>query len=218
MKNVLILILLLFFHTSNSFCQTKHEMLEATCNCLTNVLSTSTEKVQFVLAHEECFKTAYAKSIAMKSSDSAGSYVDSFMELLSANCDSYRECHEILDKFTLVRSEIKVNDKKTCRQVMQVGDFEDTSGVERTIMSMRDSIQIMTFGDDAIYTKSKVIWKDDCTYNVVFIESTNSFENSLLKKGDERVIRVIDIIDNEQIVYEVGMFGRWFMGRVRKIK
>jgi hypothetical protein len=140
------------------------------------------------------------------------------LDQLKSNCDAYNKCYEILDKWTLERSPIRVKNREACRGVMKVGEFEDRSGAEEVIMSMRDSIQVMTFGKEELYTKSKIEWIDDCTYKAIFIESTNPFESSILKKGDEREIRILDIKNSGEIVLEVGMYGRYFLSKVYKLK
>jgi hypothetical protein len=193
-------------------------ILQSTCNCLDKLLAVKLDKVEFQFAHDDCHKEVYTKLISMPTQDSADLYYSSFVESMKANCDSYGQSYEVLDKMTLNKSKSKVRHKSDCKKVMRVGEFEDTSGTEKAIMSMQDSIQIMTFGKPELYTKSKVVWVDECTYRTIFIESTNPFENGVLKKGDERVIRIIDISPTGKILFEVGMYGRWFLGKVTKIK
>ncbi len=212
----LFLLTVIFVTHNNIFSQDK--TVESTCNCLSNLLKTNKEKVDFQFAHEDCFKEIYSKLIFLPSQDSSDAVYARFMENLESNCDAYGKCHNILDKMTLEKSQIKVKEKKSCKQTMRTGEFEDRSGNEKTIMSMRDSIQIVTFGDKGLYTKSRIKWIDECSYKVIFVESTNPFENGVLKKGDEREVRIIDVKNNGDIIFEVGMYDRWFVSKVTKLK
>jgi len=115
------------------------------------------------------------------------------------------------------KSKIIVKDKKLCKQIMQLGEFEQASNVAKARMSMQDSIQLVTWNQQGIYTKSKVVWVDDCVYRIIFIESTNPLESSIMKKGDEGEIRITEIKADE-IFYEVGFNGKWFPGKLKKIK
>jgi hypothetical protein len=215
MRHLFLLIIILTTHY-NIFSQ--DNLVESSCDCLNNLLKTDVGKIEFQFAHDECFKGVYSKLISFSSTDSSDAVYTRFMDNLEKSCEAYNKCHSILDKMTLEKSPIRIQNKKSCKQTMQIGEFEDRSGNEKIVMSMRDSIQVVTFGDKGLYTKSKVEWIDECSYKVIFIESTNPFENGILKKGDEREIRIIDIRKNDDVIFEVGMYDRWFLGKVKKLK
>lgn len=218
MKRIIALTIFLVVQI-DSFSQ--NEILESACNCLDKLLAAQTEKidkVEFQLANDECFNSAYKNVISLSSADSADLFIASFFENLKSSCESFIKTHEIADKLTLERSTIRIKNRKSCKQTMKTGEFDDSSGTEKVVMSMRDSIQVMTFGDKGLYTKSKVEWTDECSYKVIFQESTNPFENAVLKKGDEREVTVIDIQKNGDVLLEIGMYGRWFLAKVKKVK
>ena len=175
-----LLITILLTAQLDSFSQ--DNVLKSPCDCLEKLLTRNFDKIDFQFAHEACFGEVYSRAISFTAADSAEMFITTILHQLKSNCDAYNKCHEILDKWTLERSPIRVKNREACRDVVKVGEFEDRSGAEKVIMSMRDSIQVMTFGKEGLYTKSKIEWIDDCTYKAIFIESTNPFESSILKK------------------------------------
>lgn len=212
----LLLLIVIFASQNDVFSQDK--MVNSSCNCLNNLLKSGKDKIDFQFSHEDCFKEIYSHLISLPSQDSSDAVYARFIGNMQTTCDAYVKCHDMLGEMTLEKSSIKVKDKALCKQTMRTGEFEDRSGNEKTIMSMRDSIQIVTFGNHGLYTKSKVTWIDECSYKVTFVESTNPFENGMMKKGDERVIRIIDIKSNGDIIFEVAMYDRWFAGKVTKLR
>jgi hypothetical protein len=79
----------------------------------------------------------------------------------------------------------------------------DTISVERN-----DSIQIETNLKSRFITKSKIMWRSDCEFDLVFISSTDSFIDSIpdsIKKKplETRIIKV----ERDWYVFESGMKG-----------
>lgn len=198
-------------------CFSQEKIFQSTCDCFAKLPASNLDKIDFQFAIESCFDQAEAKAISLKSKDSSETFIRKFLVKLAADCQHYNKAKTISDKLTLQKSEMKIKDRKTCKQMMLTGDFKDKRRNDKITMSMRDSVQFVKFGDDGTYTKYKIEWIDDCSYKTIFIESTRPLENSLVSKGDEREVRIIDIRDNE-VTYEVGMFGRWFAGKLTKIK
>jgi hypothetical protein len=209
------LLFALFSGASNVFSQ--DNLVESTCNCITKVVETPKNKIDFCLSYADCFNEASARISAIASADSVEAFVFSFYDDLSRNCDSDGKFRGILNRMTLEPTETVVKDRKTCKQIMRTGEFEQRVGTEKVMISMRDSTQIVTF-DRGQFTKSKVMWIDACSYRLIFVASTNPVESAFLKDGDERIVRIIDIRDNGDIVIETGFYDRWYVSKITKVK
>ena len=207
---------LLFASGYFSYSQVSTKVLNSTCNCLDSLLKDKRNKIDFQFGLENCISRSYQGSLVFKTSDSTELFLSNLEDQLKKNCESFNQCQGILNKMTMEKTESNIKEPKIC-EIMRVGDFEDLSGTERVVVSMRDSIQIVTFEKTKFYTKSKIIWKDDCSFRVIFIRSSNPYEKLMLKPGDERLTRIIDIKNGKDIIFETGIFGKWFLGRLTKI-
>ncbi len=216
MIRVLLSILLIIAYGDSIYSQVSAKVLNSTCNCLDSLMKDKKDKIDFQFGLENCLSRSYQGSLGFKSTDSAELFILDLEDKLRKNCESFNQSQSILKKMMMERTESNIKVAKIC-EIMRVGDFEDLSGVERVIVSMRDSIQIVTFEKTQLYTKSKVIWMDDCSFRVIFITSTNPYENLMLKPGDERVVRIIDIKNGNEIILETEFWGKWFLGKLTKI-
>jgi len=191
------------------------ELLNSTCECVESILDNNHDKISFSFGYENCFNEVYYKSIGFSAPDSTDLFLESFFNSISANCMAYDKAFEIINRYSQEQIESRVKNPKDC-ELVKSGLFEDNVGGENVLVSMQDSIQVVTFGDEGLYTKSNIIWHDECTYTLVFVESTNPLEITLMAPGDERKVRIVEINNQKEFIYEVEMFERWFLGRFNR--
>ena len=87
-------------------------------------------------------------------------FVEFIFDRLKNSCPAYNQSYDLLDKLTFQKTESRIREENTC-EIMRVGEFEDTISTQKVIMSMRDSFQIMTFGETGMYTKSTIMNVED---------------------------------------------------------
>ena len=212
--SILLVSLLITYPPASAQDLVTDDLVNKACKCFESLPELKENKLTFSLAYEDCFKEVYGKTIVYPSPEGMNDYLNVFFESLQKICPQYKEIVEISDQLTQTKSVSRVKDLKACDMV-RTGRFEEPFGGE-SIVIMQDSIQIIEFTRDKTYTRSRVNWISPCEYELVFIESTNSFENSMVKTRDSRKFRIIGIEDNE-IIYEYQMVGRWFIGRMIKV-
>jgi len=62
----------------------------------------------------------------------------------------------------------------------------------------------------------KVQWIDDCSYKLILMESTSPMEKSVYKNEENRIIRVIDIVNEDTIIYQLESEGAYNIGSIIK--
>jgi hypothetical protein len=201
----------------NAVSQISFNNIDSTCSCLQYLLKTQNSKIDFSIGLENCISISFQEALKFKSPQMVDKYLIDIENQLKSDCQAYIQCQKILYQMSLQKTESKIIDFDNCK-IMRTGDFEDNSGSERSIVSMMDSIQIVKFEKTGYYTKSKVIWKDDCSFNLVFVSSTNPYEKLMTKYSDTREIRIIEISEGQKIILEIEFSGLYFIKELTKLK
>jgi superfamily II RNA helicase len=170
-----------------------------TCNCLREALK-KTDKLEFNRANDGCFRTLLRVLLEDMAKDEANEELGRIMtKVLRKDCDIYQKHLDAEKAFGAKRVASKIRNPAVC-QIFRTGEFHEPTSSDNVVVTMRDSIQIVTFEDTHVYSKSKVTWLDDCTYRLTFMETTNPYEKMLMEQNFVRTVRIIDVNDNLVVV------------------
>jgi hypothetical protein len=91
-------------------------------------------------------------------------------------------------------------------------DIQDT-----TFVTISNDKYLEKMRNKTTYSQSKIIWKNDCKYDLMFEESDDPFRKELLKNGDLFSYEVI-ANENESFFAEINHKGRVYQYQIFKIK
>ncbi len=197
-------------------------IIEESCDCLEKLFADeekAKDKQAFMFGSEACYKSAYDVSISYETPQETNAFMERFYAHMAKQCPAFSFYGQALSKFISTKMESRVKKKKKCQKIMRTGKFIHLFGTsEDVIVTMMDSVQIVTFGSPDIYTKSRVEWQDECSYKLIHLESTNPFENSIVSPGGQRLVHIVDIKDNGEIILETEFFGSYYLGRYIRLE
>ena len=199
-----------------SFSQNSFKNADSTCTCLESLLEVQNNKVDFSLGLENCLSKSFREAYKFSSSEMVDKYLVDLENFLKSNCMAFNQCQMIINPMYKQKTESRIYNPEICK-MFKSGEFEEKGESEKTTVSMMDSIQIVKFEKSGYYTKSKVIWTDNCTFKLVFISSTNPYEKMMTKYGDTREIRIIDITGGKEIILETEFAGLYFLNKLTKL-
>ncbi len=190
--------------------------LDSACTCLTNAANAPEENTKFDFEYKfgVCLESLFSRVQQIDSS-----YVDR----IKLNQLIHKELKESCEQFILIDSihqfysthtfEI-IATKEDC-EILKSGTFVTYGDADSTLIIMTKNSQILKFKSGA-YTKSKVKWIDDCTYELIRIESTDPFEKQI-PPGDVRMVKIIHVSQDGTIFYEIIVNNKSYSGRLMKV-
>lgn len=191
------------------------QVLEETCECLKFVVKNSRNKYDFDRELGKCTSEFSKKCIQIDSSYADVVKLNKLIHTeLKSTCKRFQKINLKLEEYASQRETDFIVKTSDC-QILKAGVYIELGDVDSTQIHMSDTLQIVNF-KDGTYTKSRVVWLDLCSYKIIRIESTNSYESQMVSPGQERVIRIIGVENQKIFLYELEVNGRFYQGKLVK--
>jgi hypothetical protein len=193
------------------------EFLATTCNCI-QTLNVLKDKLDFSIKSQNCYGELLKKLI--NENQNAFDYVELKAILtfgLAQKCANWRSFHDEEMKYLHEEEESKIKDQDLCR-IVREGIFTQSDSFEDIEITMMDSVQLVTYKRQGYHTKSRIKWLDGCSYKLILIESTHPYERRVEEIEGDRIIRIIDIINNDTVIYQTERKGLYDIGSMTKRK
>jgi hypothetical protein len=212
------LIFLFGFLSLNGFGQDEglNIALDSACSCLTEALNRPEEntKFDFELKFDVCLDSLFDRAIRIDTAFNSNLKKNQLLNNdLKNNCENFDKI-DSLHQLYMSHTFESIASKTAC-QIMKSGTFVTYGDKDSTLIIMDKKRQLVQF-KSGTYTKSKVKWIDDCSYQLIRIESTDPFEKQV-PPGNVRLIKIIYVGEDGTIFYEILVNGKAYPGRLIKI-
>lgn len=215
MKNKLVILFCSL--TFNTFGQDElTKVLDSACNCLSAAANTVEENTKFDFEYKfnTCLDSLFHRAIAIDSSYQNNLKKNELIHReLKSNYADFNKIDSLHQFYSTLTFE-SIASADDCK-LLHSGTFVTYGDPDSTLIIMNKKEQMVVF-KSGTYTKSKIEWIDECSYRLIRIESTDSYEKQVAP-GDVRIVKIIHVSHDGTIFYEILVNGRSYSGRLIKI-
>lgn len=175
---------------------------ESACTCLIDVAKKHNNKTDFEDRFSICLGAYINTAQEFDSTLNTPEKLRNLVSItLKENCSEFIFIDSVYQHYVSTPETDFIVSIADC-QLLKTGNFITAGDKDSTIIEMREALQILKFKSGA-YTKSEVVWLGPCSYKTIRIESTDPYEKAMVKPGEERVIRIINVKDKSEFTYEL---------------
>jgi hypothetical protein len=217
MNNILLAITFtLITLSSNAQNEKKNVIIDSTCSCIGNAIdSEENTKFDFEYNFDNCMERLVLSLSKLDSKYEDPKEINTFIHSdLKEGCSRYHEVDSLKRLYSTHTFDV-IASPEDC-SIMKSGVFMSYGDKDSLRITMNKKEQIIKY-PDGTYTKSKIKWLSDCSYQVIRKESTNA-EDAQIKAGHKMTIKIIYVKDERIIFYEMLLNNKAYSGRMIKLE